>query len=506
MDDDTLSIVTDKLLDQAYAQSVANLLKPVEVKPEKKTRVLEERPLSVVEKPLQGLAAMTAGIPLIEQKPQKEFNYRPRMPRAEREAMEAQEYQQKRDNANNDLLMKGLGALAVAGTIGYLGRKQIGRGSELAKQYLDQVETGRTTMGQEYYKTRPSFFDPRFWVNNLPDAGQKADHAVRLKEMYSNPLKVVGAAAYRLGVDNATDASRMYGWRYNHPIAGLNDITRNLIDPMHSLNLPNRSGVGFAALGLGLASSGLAYDVTNPSELFRPKGFKQLNPDPEDPRQSTDPAIEVFQRLAMGRNGRPLKYSEAKKEIPDLDIDRYKDYMNFVYREKGPLGLGAIKYTDENLHGTPELRMMGYPIDIPTITTAVGGALGSRLVTTNMEKAYRKDKMPEVERAMDIQPEGTGYRYNARVYDDATKGMKTVRTHADHISDIPDVSKNPRMIEDYLGARSPARHRRQLLGAVGGVAAGAAAGALLGHFVNSIIANSKNNPEKLPNTQEYGVA
>jgi hypothetical protein len=504
--------LSDRLLSQAYDELVANTARTFRIQPEKKesqpkaSTAPDIRPQENSSNVLAAPGnALLGAIPMQQSKP--EFNYRPRMPRAEREAMEQAEYKYNRDTANNDLLMKGLGALAVAGTIGFLGRKQIGRGSELAKQYLEQVETGRSRLGQEYYKTRPSFFDPRFWANNLDDAALKKDHAVRLKEIYSNPLKLAGAAAYRLGVDNVTDASRMYGWRYNHPIAGLGDITRSLIDPTHSMSLPDRSAVGFAALGTGLAASGLAYDVTNPSELFRPRGFKQINPDSDNPRESTDPVIEVFQRFAMGRNGRPLKWAEARKDIPDLPFERYKNYMHFINKEKGPLGLGAIKYTDENLHGNPEIRMMGYPIDAVTAATAIGGGIGSRIVTTNMEKDYRRSKAPEVEKAMDIQPHGSGFKYNARdKYDPETKSYPEIRTYTSKRSNIQSVEDKPQLIERYLGPRPAEHRRRQLLGAMGGVAAGAAAGALLGHFVNTVIASNRNNPESLPDTREYGVA
>jgi hypothetical protein len=426
-----------------------------------------------------------------------------RLSREEREQQGIEQYQTEKDDANKDLILKGLLGAGVVAGIGLLGRNQIKRGTDLARQYSNTVEKGVGYNNKEYLKTRPSFFDPRFWTGNLEDQTLKQEQRGRLKEIYSNPMKLAGAAAYRLGLDGATDGSRSYGWRYNHPLSVLSDGIKKTIDPMNSMGVADRHGVYFAAAMPALAVGGLAYDITNPAELFRPPGFKQPNPDPENPKESTDPAIDLFQRFAMGRSGRPLKYSEAKKDIPDLDIDRYKNYLNFTYRDKGPLGLGLIKYTDENLEGHPELRMMGYPINIPTLTTAALGALGARVATTSMEKNYRKEMSQKVKDLMDVKQDRKGYSYVTKP--ENLGEAPSVRVFVPDKNEIPNPS-DPKVIADYTGGKSPQLQRKTLMGALGGVALGVTAGAFLGHYINNTIASSRNNPETLPTTKEYGIS
>ena len=48
--------------------------------------------------------------------------------------------------------------------------------------------------------------------------------------------------------------------------------------------------------------------------------------------------------------------------------------MQNYYQDRGFLGL--IKATPENLEGIPEARMLGYPVNIATATTALGGLAG----------------------------------------------------------------------------------------------------------------------------------
>jgi hypothetical protein len=426
-----------------------------------------------------------------------------RLSREEREKQAIEEYQNQKDNANKDLLLKGLLGAGVVAGIGLLGRNSIKRGTELARQYTDTVEKTVNRQGKEYFKTPPSVFDPRFWTASLSDNTLKQEHQARLKEIYSNPLKLAGAAAYRLGIDGATDASRVYGWRWNHPLQIIGEGVKKTIDPLDSLGAANRYGVAFATTMPALAIGGLAYDIANPSELFRPAGFKQPNPDPENPKESTEPALDLFQRFALGRSGRPLKYSEAKEDIPDLNIDRYKKYLNFTYQDKGPLGLGLIKYTDENLHGQPELRMLGYPVNIPTITTAALGALGARLATTHMENQYRSDMSQKVKNLMNVKPaRGSTISYQEPVQPDGSGGSrKVVKSEAD----LPNIM-DPKVITDYVGAKPNVVRRNQLIGALGGAAAGVIGGAFLGTYINNMIASNRNNPETLPTTEEYGIS
>ena len=111
--------------------------------------------------------------------------------------------------------------------------------------------------------------------------------------------------------------------------------------------------------------------------MFRPKGFSQAYAEEgsEDRRETSQPVPELFERFFLGRTGRPLKYETAKEDIPSLTPERYGNYLRNYYQDKG--FLGPVKATPENLEGVPEARMLGYPITIPSVTTAAGGIAGA---------------------------------------------------------------------------------------------------------------------------------
>lgn len=501
MDTDAL---IDSLIDQALKKSISDSFKPLKsqsVSAAPTAQILMQPPV-MTEAGQEG----TTGAPDVAQTASRTYPSAggQRLSRAEREAMEIEQYQSEKETANNDLLLKGLLGAGALAAVGYAARNPIRRGSALAKEYTNTVEKGIGREGVEYFKKRPSAFDPRFWLGTLSDKTLKQEQQGRLKEIYSNPLKTIGAAAYRLGVDAAADGSRSYGWRYNHPLSLLSDGIKNTIDPLNSLGVIDRHGVYFAAAMPALAVGGLAYDITNPSELFRPPGFKQPNPNPENPKESTDPAVDLFQRFALGRSGRPLSYLEAKKDIPDLTPERYGNYLRYTYQDKGPLGLGIIKATGENLQGEPELRMLGYPINIPTLTTAALGALGARVATTSMEKNYRKNMAEEATKIMDVRPTRGGYSYNKGPYANLKDSEPITGTVASK-KDLPDLT-DIKTLENYVGPKNPMARRKQLIGALGGVALGATAGAFLGQYINNAIASNRNNPETLPTTKEYGIS
>jgi hypothetical protein len=48
--------------------------------------------------------------------------------------------------------------------------------------------------------------------------------------------------------------------------------------------------------------------------------------------------------------------------------------MNYLYNEKGPLGVGVIKGTMENLQGEPEVRIVGFPVGLQAAGALAGGA------------------------------------------------------------------------------------------------------------------------------------
>ena len=199
-----------------------------------------------------------------------------------------------------------------------------------------------------------------------------ADTGVTLKE---TPMAFLGAYTARALGDVVADDTRNLWWQINHPIAIADKAARLVVDPKGNLPRYASSAIIAPAIQTAVALSG-AYDPTNISELGRPKGYKQNVPDPDDFTKTLDPATEVFERFMQGRQGRPLKYSDAKAEIPSLTPGRYANYMQFLYNE--PAVLGSFKATSENLQGVPEARVFGYPVSIPSVTALAGGVLGAR--------------------------------------------------------------------------------------------------------------------------------
>ena len=196
--------------------------------------------------------------------------------------------------------------------------------------------------------------------------------------MSETPVQVAGAFGARLLTDLTNDGTRGIYWRYNHPLALLEKGAEAAIGKEAYKQLgPTKTGLITAAVVAPATALAGAYDITNPAQMFRPKGFAQAYAEPgsEDRRETAQPTPEVFERFFLGRTGRPLNYETAKADIPSLTPERYGNYLRNYYQDKGFLGL--VKATPENLEGVPEARMLGYPITIPSVTTAAGGIAGA---------------------------------------------------------------------------------------------------------------------------------
>jgi hypothetical protein len=208
------------------------------------------------------------------------------------------------------------------------------------------------------------------------------------------PVQFLGAYTSRALIDVANDGTRTYWWRWNHPLA----IAQRGVEMGVNKNVLSSPTLR-AAVALGVATPAIAaagtYDITNPEEQFRPKGFAQTYSEKgsEDRRQTGQPVQELFERFFLGRTGDPLKYSTAKEDIPDLTPERYGNYMRFLYQEKGLGGLGIVKGTMENLEGNPELRMLGYPVNAPMVGGFAGGTLlanvAAKTASSPKQKAVR---------------------------------------------------------------------------------------------------------------------
>jgi hypothetical protein len=228
----------------------------------------------------------------------------------------------------------------------------------------------------------------------------------RLKELgvspFETPLAFFGAYSANLFGDVLNDETRHFYWKYNHPGAIADELVQKLVDPQDRLGGYGRAAVGITAIQSAAALSG-AYNPLNITQLGRPPGYKQNLPSEEDPRETIDPAAELFQRFFQGRRGQPLKYDTAKEEIPDLTRARYANYMNYLYNDPGiPGTMGIIKVTGENLEGKPEMRILGNPVSIPSVIALAGGIAGARLGVTSVDRTKGPQQLNLLNKTPDI--------------------------------------------------------------------------------------------------------
>jgi hypothetical protein len=302
------------------------------------------------------------------------------------------------------------------------------QGFQLGQQAMEAAAEGR---GRGVATIRDKEFKQRI-----------ADTGVNLKE---TPMAFLGAYTARALGDVVADDTRNLWWSLNHPIAVADKVARLVVDPQGKLPRYVSSAILASVIQPAVALSG-AYDPTNVEELGRPKGYKQNIPDPNNFTKSLDPATEVFERFMQGRQGRPLKFSDAKEEIPSLTQGRYANYMKFLYND--PAFLGSVKATSENMQGVPEARVFGYPVSIPSVTAFAGGVLGARagLKSTARETVIQPSILPN---------------------------------------------------EKPIAVTSQTRPRNQSLRAVAGGLAGSAGGAILGLLANQALA-AKQLDSQLP--------
>lgn len=209
----------------------------------------------------------------------------------------------------------------------------------------------------------------------------------------STPIQLAGALGARLLTDIGTDATRQKYWRYNHPMAISEKIAEALLgEGIKRYTPPQKAAIGLAAVGVPVAASLGTFDITNVGELGRPKGFAQSYAEQgsEDRRQTGQVAPELIDRFILGRQGRPLKFDTAKEDIPDLTKERYSNYMNYLYNEKGPLGVGIVKGTMENLEGVPEARIVGFPIGLQAAGALAGGAGAAGAALRSVKKTDKR--------------------------------------------------------------------------------------------------------------------
>ena len=194
------------------------------------------------------------------------------------------------------------------------------------------------------------------------------------------PGQFLGAYAARVLTDIGTDSSRHIYWRYNHPMALADKVVEKVAGKAYTELDPTQKALVGLSVGAPVAASLGVMDITNPGELFRPKGYAQSYAETgsQDRRETAQPGLEAVERLVLGRQGRPLKYETAKEDIPSLTPERYSRFMQNYYQDKGLGGLGLIKGTTENLEGYPEARIVGFPVGLQAAGALAGGAVALR--------------------------------------------------------------------------------------------------------------------------------
>ena len=159
--------------------------------------------------------------------------------------------------------------------------------------------------------------------------------------------------------------------------------------------------------------------------------------------------------------------------------------MNYLYNEKGPLGVGVIKGTMENLQGEPEVRIVGFPVGLQAVGALAGGATALRYAgnqtTPEVVPGGIGPKQPRTVRADDVSESVSAV--DKTVYKDKVKRGKGVADRTGQRT-------------DYVGPRA----RTALAYGAGG----AITGALAGKLVNRLIASTGQSD--LPTTQEYGIS
>ncbi|QDP50009.1 MAG: hypothetical protein Unbinned3459contig1000_19 [Prokaryotic dsDNA virus sp.] len=340
------------------------------------------------------------------------------------------------------------------------------------------------TRGDRGHSVLPITQGARKFYKGLADQGVTTE----------TPVQLAGAMGARLLTDVGEDATRHLYWRYNHPMALADKLAEQAIgDRLLNYTPTQRAAISLAAVGVPVSASLGTFDATNIGELGRPKGFAQTYAEQgsEDRRQTGQIAPELLDRFVLGRQGRPLKFETAKEDIPDLTKQRYANYMDFLYNEKGPLGVGIIKGTMENLQGEPEARIVGFPVGLQAVGALTGGALATgaalRQQTPETVPGGIGPKQPRTIKTEDTSESVPGKKYvDKQVYREGDTKVKRGKS----------VTNRMGSRTDYIGPKT------RTLALMGG--AGALTGALAGKLANTLLASTGQSD--LPTTQEYGIS
>lgn len=256
--------------------------------------------------------------------------------------------------------------------------------NQQAKQYkrgFKKADIAQIRMAKQGLGYGQSVLDPRF----------KAAIASKGVSARETPAQFLGAYTSRMLIDVANDGTRTYWWRWNHPLAIAQRVAEVGVKEIDTPTGRALAAIGIAAPAVAAAGT---YDITNPEEQFRPKGYAQeYSPvGAEDRRKTAQPVQEMLERFFLGRTGSPLKYETAKQDIPDLTKQRLANYNRFLYQDKGLLGLGIVKGTSENLQGYPEARVLGYPVTLPMAGGFAAGTVGANIAAATAKGSTPKQR------------------------------------------------------------------------------------------------------------------
>jgi hypothetical protein len=107
-------------------------------------------------------------------------------------------------------------------------------------------------------------FDPR---TGLPET--------RRIEAAANAAEMAGAYLNRALVDIGSDSSRRFYWQYNHPMPIAEKIAEKVAPGLKEVTNPTDKAMLGLAIAAPVAATAGTFDLTNPGEQFRPKGYAQ---------------------------------------------------------------------------------------------------------------------------------------------------------------------------------------------------------------------------------------
>ena len=262
--------------------------------------------------------------------------------------------------------------------------RNVGRGLKEGFKKGEDIMTAdqdfrHSVLDRDYYKGTTGGYEGKAKTDFTDRTGKQVKKGDTYKVgKAEGAAEFVGAYAARLSTDILSDGTRQFYWRYNHPLAIGQKIVEQAVPEVADIKSPVQRALVTGAVGAPTAASLGIFDVTNPGELFRPKGYSQTYAEKgsDDRRKTAEPGMELFDRFFLGRRGRPLKYSTAKQDIPSLTPERYGKAMRSQYQDRGLLGMGLLKGTTENLEGYPEIRVVGFPVGLQAVGATAGGIGG----------------------------------------------------------------------------------------------------------------------------------